>query len=224
MIRLRYSCIATLLICVALGIFGAIHRPSYTNESRDPDFMDSLYVAEIPENLAAKWCAQMAVELPKCRYIFRVRPLEGIDYQYGHGRQKVEIAEVYSGEGINIGDEIYILSENWGLVLDDKIKSVEMGFVNVPQKEYEYLVFCTAMIDSVELNTPTFQIYGKYSITPVFCCAEMDNAIIEPHDNDMGTYVLYSEVKENEFFAATEYALEVWLALKEEMLRLFPAE
>lgn len=50
----------------------------------------------------------------------------------------------------------------------------------------------------------------------------MENKVIKPSGET--TYVPYTSVKNNEFFACTEAALAAWRDLKTEMLELYPQE
>ena len=216
MIRLRYSLALVLLVCITLGVFGLSHKASFTDIAHDEDFMQSLYVAEITEEIAAVECEMLARELPNCAYILRVKAIGTVDYRYEDGRQQVEVVEVFSGDNLDVGDIIYLTSPRWGLDLYDDLKSVERGFVNILKGDYEYLVFCTSLIKSADNQIPTYQLFHESYISPVFCYTELDNVIVEPGDN--GTYIPYEKVKDNEFFAASSGALEKWKALKAEMI------
>lgn len=216
MIRLRYSLALVLLVCMTLGVFGFSYKSSFTDVAHDEDFMQSLYVAEITEEIAAVECEILAKELPNCGYILRVKAVSTVDYRYGDGRQQVEVINVFSGENLNVGDIIYLTSPRWGLDLYDDLKSVERGFVNILKNEYEYLVFCSSLIKCAGNQIPTYQLFHESYISPVFCYTELDNVIVEPGDN--GTYIPYEQVANNEFFAASSGALEKWKALKAEMI------
>ncbi len=213
MIRLRYSMILFLLVCVSLCAFGIMHKSSFTDIAHEENFMSQLYVAEITEEFAENECELLASELPNCAFILKVEALEGVDYRYDDGRQKVRVSKVFAGSNITEGDIIYLTTPRWGLDLYDDLKSVERGFVNVLKGNYEYLVFCTSLIESADARIPTYQLYAESYISPVFCYTNFDNVIVEP--GEYGTYVPYEQVKNNEFFAASEGALEKWMRLKE---------
>ena len=216
MIRLRYSFALVLLICIALSIFGLTQKSTFTDIAHDENYMQSLYVAEITEEIAELECEMLARELPNCAYILKVKAVGTVDYLYEDGRQQVEVVEVFSGDNIAVGDIVYLTSPRWGLDLYDDLKSVERGFVNILKDDYEYLVFCTSLIKSADNHLPTYQLFNESYISPVFCYAELNNIIVEP--GDYGTYVPYAQVKDNEFFAASNGALEKWKALKEAMI------
>lgn len=216
MIRMRYSGVVIVLFCLILVSFGLMNKSSFTDIAKDEDFMDSLYVAEIMENFAVHECEHLLSELPNCQYILRVKAVSGVDYRYGVGRQKVEVLEVFEGKGIQTGAVIYITSPSWHLILYEEPKSVERGFVNVLNEDYEYLVFCSSLLDAASGNIPTYQLYSETYIAPVFCYADLNNVVVEPEN--LGTYVPYREVKDNEFFTCSQGALEVLLNLKNEMI------
>lgn len=217
--RTKYYIITIILFCCVLGGFGLINKGSYTNIMDDEEYMNSLYVAEITEEFASSECKKLKEDLPECMYILRVKALEPVDYSYGTGRQKVRILKIYQGNSIQLENEIYITSPRWCLILDDEVQSIERGFVNVLCEDQEYLIFCTSKIDSLDKNVPTYQLYSETYLAPVFCYTELDNIVVEP--GDMGTYVPYKEVKNNEFFACTEEGLQVLQSLKKELLIMY---
>lgn len=217
--RTKYFVIAIVLFCCILGGFGVIKKDSYTNIIDDEEYLNSLYVAEITEDFASSECKKLREELPECMYVLRVKAVEPVDYCYGTGRQRVRILKIYQGSNIQLEDEIFITSPRWSLILDDEVKSIERGFVNVLREDQEYLIFCTSKVDSLDKDVPTYQLYSETYVAPVFCYSELDNVIVEP--GDMGTYVPYKEVRNNEFFACTEVGLQVLQSLKQELLIMY---
>lgn len=216
MIRLRYSAVLVLIISISLGIFGIAHKDSFTDIAHDENFMQSLYVAELTEEIAEFECGVLVEALPNCAFILKVKAVGAVDYRYEDGRQQVQVIDVFSGESVKSGDIIYVTSPRWGLDLYDELKSVERGFVNVLREGYEYLVFCSSLLDSADSQTPTYQLFYESYIAPVFCYTEFENVIVEP--GDYGTYIPYMQVKDNEFFAASEGALKKWMELKDYMI------
>ena len=179
-----------------------------------------MMVAEIPESIAIEDCNSMLEALPQVKFILSVTPTAPYEQLFGIGQQKVVVQEVYSGKDVEIGQEIYIMSQRWNLCLYDGENSIERGFVNVLKPDMDYLVFCSETVDSSQLNGKVFRLYENSHIAPVFCFKDIENQIIVPSGES--TYVPYIYVKNNEFFASTENAASAWKNLKTEMFKLFP--
>lgn len=143
----------------------------------------------------------------------------GIEHLFQAGRQKVYIQEIYKGEGVKEREEVYLFSDHWRLSLTGEPDSVERGFVNVMEVGTEYLVFITGQVQGLDVAAPAFKLYDDFLIAPVFCYEDRDNVIV-PTGKET-TYVSYKDVRNNEFFAETEEALQVWEELKEKMISAY---
>lgn len=222
MVKMRISVCLTILVTLALSVWGWSYKDSYTDVTSDPDYLDSMVVAEIPEAFALEDCSTLLDTLPQVEFILRVTPTESYEQLFGIGQQKVVVQEVYSGKDVQSGQEIFITSRHWTLFLYDGERSVERGFVNVLKPGSDYLVFCSEIIEVKNQDTMVFRLFDDSYIAPVFCYENMENKVIEPSGET--TYVPYTSVKNNEFFACTEAALAAWSDLKTEMLKLYPKE
>ena len=222
MIKMRTSVGLTILVALVLSVWGWSYKDSYTDVTGNPDYWDSLMVAEIPESLAIEDCSTLLNALPQVEYILRVTPSGSYEQLFGIGQQKVVVREVYSGKGVESGQEIFITSQCWTLFLYNEEKTAERGFVNVLKSGSDYLVFCSEIIEVKNQDTMVFRLYDDCYIAPVFCYENIENTVIEPTGET--TYVPYTSVKDNEFFACTEVAVTVWNNLKTEMLKLYPKE
>lgn len=214
--------IATICVILAAAIFGIVKKESYTNITGEENYLEQLYVAEIPEKLATNACSQMLTELPKVPFVLRVQSVGETEHLFGVSRQKVVVREVYEGNELEGGQEIYIWSRHWRLSLNGDYPSIERGFVNVMNDGSEYLIFATQEIDVPDEKIPIFELYDDSMITPMFCYEEKKNVIVETSGET--TYVLYRQVKGNEFFGETEEALNAWKQLKTKMLALYPRD
>ena len=94
------------------------------------------------------------------------------------------------------------------------------GFVNIMDTGVEYLVFLTGEVEDLSGDTQVYQLYDDALIAPVFCYESRSNEIVPT--NGETTYVLYAEVKNNEFFGEDETAVEAFEQLKETMLEKYP--
>ncbi len=210
--------ILTMLLIIAAGVFGIVKRRTYTNIIQEDNYMDKLQVAEIPGDIAIEVCKNMKKTLPNLSIILKVRFLDEVEYLFGTSRQKICVQKVYAGEDIEVGDEFYI-SADLKIIMEEELSAAELGFVNLPRQDYDYLVFLSEKIDTWDESIPVYSIYDETPIVPMFCYEEFENVIYPV--NEENTYVPYSEVKENEFFTTTEEGMEAWGNLKDYLLSLY---
>ncbi len=211
-------------VCVFLAVmaFGIMKKQTYTDLAEQENYLEKLQVAELTENIAGKECAAMQQSLPGAAIILRVEVTGEIEHLFQVDRQKAVIKKVYAGSGLEEGEEIYIFSGHWQLSLDGNPDSLERGFVNIMKAGTEYLVFADELIESEETEMLSVKLYDDFYIAPVFCYEKCQNAVI-PITGDT-TYVSYKDVADNEFFVASEGALQMVENLKEQMLQLYPSE
>lgn len=220
MVKIRISVCFTVLLTLILAVFGWSYKDSYTNVTSEPNYLDSMVVAEIPETFAIEDCNALLDSLPQAEYIFRVTPSGSYEQLFGIGQQKVVVQEVYSGGDVQQGQEIYITSRRWNLFLYDGEKSIERGYVNIMRSGADYLVFCTEIVEVENQDITVFRLYDESYIAPVFCYENIENKVIEPSGET--TYVPYTSVADNEFFACTEATVNAWSELKDKMIELYP--
>lgn len=220
MVKPSIAICLTILITLVLSIWGWSYKDSYTDVTSDPNYLDSMVVAEIPENFALEDINALLDNLPQVGFVLRVTPTEPYEQLFGIGQQKVAIQEVYSGKGVQVGHEIYVASQRWTLFLLDGEKSVERGFVNVLKPGLDYLVFCSEIIEAKNPDTMVLRLYEDSLIAPVFCYERTENKVVEPSGET--TYVPYTSVENNEFFACTEATVNAWIELKDKLLAQYP--
>lgn len=210
--------IGTLFLLVfALTIVGVANKKTYTNITDSEDYLKDFSVGEIPGNIAAEDCHQLKETLPDCKHILKVTAIDSMDIEFNTCLQHVLVQQVIKGD-ISIGEEIYITTHRWNLVIEGDDKTIERGFVNVLKTGEDYLIFCDEEIAQKDGYT-VYSLFEDSFITPVFSCSYSDNVIIA--SNDTTTYVPYMEVKDNEFFAYDNQALEAWYDLKTELLKKY---
>lgn len=215
--RVRYI----LTVCIILGaaIFGMIKRQSYTDITAEENYLESINVAVLQEELALSSCEEMENVLPGVPMILRVEVTGDIEHLFKVSRQKVRIEQVYKGEGLQGGKEIYVHSDHWQMSLTNEPKSIERGFVNILKPGKEYLLFLSNQSEDLYNELPVYKLYDETLIAPVFCYEEVENVPIEASGEH--TYIPYAEVKENEFFGETETAIKAWERLKESMFAMY---
>lgn len=214
--KLKVCFCFTILALVGLTCFGISKRATYTDVSRDGAYLDEIHVAQIPEEICVSDCKRLTEELPDVSEVVKVTALADVEHLAGTSRQLVRIQKVYQGTALEEGQEIYVTFYRWSLSLSEEPFSLERGFVNVMETEEEYLLFLEGQADELGGTIPVYRLYGECVIAPMFAYKE--------HDNQIGsmvlgsTYVLYDEVRENEFFAVTQAAMDALLELKEKMM------
>lgn len=221
---MRQKLLLALIVCVYLAAmaFGIVKKQTYTDLAGQENYLELIEVAEITEDLAKIACTAMSKSLPSAPIILRVEVTGEIDHLFTVDRQRAVIRQVYAGDGLETGEEIYVFSRHWQLALGGYHDSIERGFVNVMEVGTEYLVFAEAVNEEVGTAIPSVKMYDDFFITPVFCYEERQN-VIAPVTGDT-TYVPYKDVKDNEFFATSEEALQIIETLKSQMLSFYPRD
>ena len=213
----RITIVLTLLGIIFASAWGISNRFSYTNITESPDFMMHFQVAEMSENLLASVSEQMKTDLPSSPIVLRVTPIGTIDCLFKTNRQLVKVEEIYKGEDISVGDQIYLTRGSWRLFFDDM--TANMGFVNVMEEEKDYLVFIEGKIRALDSSERVYALADSI-LFPVFCYDTKKSKVIPI--NTSPTYVPYSDVKENEFFVCSQEALDSILEIKNYFIDLYP--
>lgn len=220
MMRLRYSLIITTFVFCTLCVFGLVHKTTYSDITSEPNYMDSLMVAEIPESFAVAECERLLADLPNSQYIFRVKVVEGFELYCGQGRQLMRVEDVFEGDGVTPGDCIYVTSDRWVIFWDNEVgTSMEHGFVNTMEVGGSYLIFCAESVDALDKKIPVYRTSKSFTITPIFSYKDSENVIVPPGGES--TYIPYFQVKNNEFFACTDVALTAWENLKSTLIEKY---
>lgn len=218
--KIRHIIGITVIWVLILAVWGQVKTDGYTDVTSEEGYLDTMLVAEMPEQFIEEECKLLLDTLPTMRYIMRVTPLQEYEQLFCIGQQKVRIQEVYCGNEIQVGQEIYLTSNHWTLVLYDDEKSVGRGFVNFLKNGREYLVFCTEIVKDTDTDLYVMKLYDESYIAPVFCYETLENQIVETSEEN--TYVSYKCVKDNEFFSCSAEGFRLWNRLKIELLDMFP--
>lgn len=216
--KLRMHLLILAVLVVGFGLLGASRRSSYTNITSDPDFIYGFSVAEIPTAIAVEDCKFLKEALPSAPYILKVTPTDTPECFFGGRQQKVCIQKIFSGEGLEIGEEVYITSDRWKVYPADG--TMDTGFVNILQEDTEYLIFSSGSIGYTDDDIAVFRLQSGQYIAPVFRYGSCEN-IVYPTSGET-TYVPYAEVSDNEFFAMEAEGMETFLSLKQELFNLYP--
>lgn len=215
----------TLCVFMAAMAFGIVKKQTYTDLAGQENYLEQLQVAELPENFAENNCAAMSQSLPDSAIILRVEVIGEIEHLYNVDRQKVVIKEVYAGNELEKGKELYIFSEHWQLIFHEiygDVNSIARGFVNIMETGAEYLVFAEAVSEDMRTGDPVVKLRDDFVIAPMFSYDNHQNVVILVPDSS--TYVPYKDVRDNEFFGTTEETLRIMEGLKSQMLSLYPRD
>lgn len=201
------------------AILGVSKKASYTDITSKANYMDRFYVAEIPTSLAVDDCQILKERLPESPFIIKVTPKAQPENFFSGRRQKVTVEKVYSGNRLNVGDDIYITSNHWKIYPGEK--TLDTGFVNPMKQGSLYLVFLSeSVISPDDPSIPAFRLQSGNHIDALFYCDSCDN-LTYPVSGDT-TYLPYTKVKNNEFFAVDQKGVDAFLTLKKDMFKLFP--
>ena len=216
--KLRILLFGTFLIISLFTGLGVFTRQSYTDIRDTEDYLEHLYVAEIPDNILME-DNLFSSKLSSAPLILRVEILKDVEHLYGTSQQLVCVKEVYCGDKIATGDEIYITSTGWRLILDYEIDIIERKFVNIPQVGHDYLVFLSDEIASFN-TVSVYKLYEDIPIAPVFSYSDHPHTIAPT--NGESTYVPYTAVRDNEFFTETEIGYQMLIKLKNNLIQTYP--
>lgn len=216
-------------LTVAAAVYGGYIRTTLTDYTSGENWRDNFHVALMVEGVGLNIVEVMREELPSAPYILRVEILGDLELASGIGQQKVKVAQVYVGEGIEVGQEFYLYHDSWRVSYVNG-NSLGRGYINVLDVGREYLVFLKEEIDTLDDRVPVYSGMegGMLSdgswmdfMAPIFCYDHIDN-VTAPITGEWGMGVAYTEVRDNEFFGATEKLIESWEQMKEEFLQMYP--
>lgn len=217
--RRRILPLAVAVIVLGFAVFGLINRFTYTDITSEPGYLEYFQVAEISEEACLFTVSEMREALPQAPVIVRVRPTAEIEYMFSTARQSFVVTELIKGEGLSEGEEIYLISDRWRAIVREGQRFIERGFINFPELDSEYLAFISDEDVPQEGDLPVWKLDNCGLITPLFALEDRDN-VIRPISGT-STYVPYSEVSGNEFFAVTQTALDAMLELKHEFIEAY---
>ena len=164
--------------------------------------------------------------LEEAPVILLVTALDEEEILFKTVRAKVRVDSVLKGSGASEGDIIYPNRDGDAVHLNvegDAYRFRDTGFVHPMRAGYTYLVFLEGMIDPVPGLKSEYPVYRflQTVIKPQFCLTDFENAVIPLDSNSYDTYVEYTSLKNNEFFAASDRAMQAMLDMKAAVLDKF---
>lgn len=218
--KYKWLHVIAVLVIISTAVWGMSKRQSYTDITSKEDFMEQMVVAELPEDLAQGVCEELEKVLLEAPIVLRVSSTEDMKYSFLSGIQYVLVKDVYEGEKSLAGQRLCLNFGRWSIVLTEKYNTMQCGFVNVMKENEDYLVFLGEPYEGLggELIYP---FWGDTYVVPMFCYTDSENLSI-PIKEELPTYVPYISVRNNEFFATSDSAIEELEELKESMLDKYP--
>lgn len=210
------SCGCMILIGIAAIVTGAVFRKSYSDITQTTDYMDSMYVCEYQEGIVPDMTDDY---IDRAAYVFVVEAYGYTKYMYQSICQKVKVVQVITGDNGCEGKDIFLYKGSWKLSEGNKR---EMSFVNELKKGEKYLVIAESKLDITAENKDIYSIPDMV-VPPVFCLKKTQNVIVDITGWKNG-YVPYNLVSDNEFFAASEGALEQLTDTKSKVLQYYGVE
>ena len=213
-----YCCVIAIAV-IAAAAWGISAKGSYTDWSSEENYLDNFDVAEMLDTTCATSCESMRANLDDSPIIAQVKCTGDIEHLFYISQQPVTISKIFKGDGLSKGNEIYLASNSWCLLVEQNFRAIERGYVNVMKPGSEYLVFISQQVGDSN-GTPVYLLNHVSIVAPVFSYEDVQNVIIPvPSDN---TYVPYKEVQNNEFFVTSHESLDMILALKKEFIQKYP--
>lgn len=213
-----YCCVIAVAV-IATAAWGISAKESYTDWPSEENYLDSFDVAEMLETTCVRACESMRENLDDSPIIAQVTCTGDVEHLFYASQQPVTVSKVFKGENLSEGDEIYLTSSSWCLLVENNFHAIERGYVNIMKSGAEYLVFVTEQVGESN-DVPVYSLNSVSIVAPVFCYEDVQNVIIPvPIEN---TYVPYKEVQNNEFFVTSQESLDMILALKNEFVQKYP--
>ena len=201
-----------LLAIVGFGIFGAINRQSYPDITAQPDYLNQLSVAVLPDEACAMASQDMLERFPHTPIIARVTPISDL------------IPLFYVGEELSVGEEILITDPSWCILVDDVYHHLEGGYVTPAQQGQDYLVFLSRQLEVVDgwADTPVFQLSGNGMISSIFCYNDLNSHVNTVPGGLLNSSVPFSEIHQCEFMTATQEGMDILMDAKHALLAQYP--
>ena len=212
------------LLVVGFGVFGAAKRQTYPETTAQPNYMENLMVATLNQDGCSYILQNLQEKLPRSPIILRVTPTTDLIPIFYAGKQKFVVEEVYAGDSLKVGEEIWVVSGSWCAVIDHQYRQMAFYFVNTPKQGQEYLIFLSRQLKIVDGfdPLPVYQLQKGVSIDPVFCYNDLDTQVDAPPGQPLDILVPYREVADQEFFAESQAIMDAMVEAKHALLEQYP--
>ncbi len=207
--KIRYYLITCAVILVFSITFGLFNQRTYTDLNKDENAINDFVVGIFPEEMVDGVIEKYENGLDTQNYILAVKCTGEIYYKFESAIQSVVVEKVFTGDGIDVNDEINVVCAT-GLTSTEDIQingkdQLDLDFTNVMIPDKTYLVFLDRKIKTRD----NVYMYDKASffIKPYFCYDTIDNVILTSED-DIASVASYTVASNNEFFLETEESIK----------------
>ena len=182
--------------------------------------MTPLSVPLLPDEACSTAAQEMVEQLPDSPIIARVEATSSSMSHDGAMVQRFYVVDVYAGEGLQNGDLIWLTSSQWKLPESPTSGHLQTGYVNLPQNNWEYLVFLQGPADEFQpiYEQPVYQLRDDLTLAPILCCTDW-NAEVEEGQGDT---ILYKEARWHEFCTQTQQGMDTLMEAKHQVIAQFP--
>lgn len=223
--------LVTLLAVLALmcaGVFWAVQQqsvpiPFLQSEptALELDDLTPLSVPLLSDEACSTAAQEMVEQLPGSPIIARVRAHSSSMSHAGAMVQRFYVTEVYAGEGLQPGDLIWLTSSQWSLPDSPTSGTLHTGYVNLPQNNWEYLVFLQGSAEGFRpiYDQPVYQLRDDLTLASILCCTDWNDEVEE----GQGDTILYNDARWHEFCTQTQQGMDTLMKAKHQVMEQFPA-
>ena len=161
-----YCCVIAVAV-IAAAAWGISAKASYTDWSGEENYLDSFDVAEMLETTCVRACESMRENLDASPVIAQMTCTGDVEHLFHVSRQPVTVSKVFKGEALSEGDEIYLTSSSWRLLVNSSFRAIERGYVNIMKPGAEYLVFITEQVGESN-DVPVYSLNSVSIVAPCF--------------------------------------------------------
>lgn len=221
--------LVTLLAFLALmcaGVFWAIQQQFAPNaDAQDGptaltlDDLTPLSVPLLSDEACSAAAQEMVEQLPDSPIIARVSAWSSAMSYDGAMVQRFYVTDVYAGEGLQPGDLIWLTSSHWSLPESPTSDTLQTGYVNLPQNNWEYLVFLQGPAEEFQpiYDQPVYQLRDDLTLASILCCTDWNDEVEE----GQGDTILYNEARWHEFCTQTQQGMDTLMEAKHQVIAQF---
>ena len=186
------------------------------------DDLTPLSVPLLPDEACSTAAQEMVEQLPDSPIIARVSAWSSAMSYDGAMVQRFYVTDVYAGEGLQPGDLIWLTSSHWSLPESPTSDTLQTGYVNLPQNNWEYLVFLQGPAEEFQpiYDQPVYQLRDDLTLASILCCTDWNDEVEE----GQGDTILYNEARWHEFCTQTQQGMDTLMKAKHQVMEQFPQE
>lgn len=226
MFRTRNN-ILKIVMLIMVGLFftniviiGQIEKKSFTDVFKSEELDSEVMTGYIPEEYIDVVFGDLEEIVEEAPIIVKAKAQKSFEYYGREGRQLVLIEEVFRGNGLEQGDEIYVYSNKIKFIDSGIFYSIGMWNTSFMEVEGEYLIFLLGEVPLPNSKDKIYQLYDeKINIMPIFSYEDLDNGLVEV--NDKYGCIQFSETKGREIFTNSKVVMSTYLDIKHQLLKKY---